>query len=112
MEMNKERSFGLRIKQKKRARIAIQKHVASTVRRINMDYHPKGFAGNAGWSDTFLTNRFGFSWYFESERSRDEAYNLFIELLNESLTNKMDITFLNNIENRTKTFYKRVKRLA
>ena len=112
MKKSKISSFGLKIRLKKIIQPSKKKRIASTIRDINMDYHPKGFAGNTGWSNTFLTNELGFSWYFKSQDDRDEAYNEFIGFINKNLLNKMDITFLDSVQNRNKVFYKRVKRLA
>lgn len=106
------KTFGVRIKFSRTMCIRHKKIVSSLIRTINMDYHPKGFAGNKGFKDDFLTNIFGFSWYFNSKLSREEALQDLSAIVSSKLLKKIDIKPIETTQSKNKTFYKRVRRIA
>jgi hypothetical protein len=111
MRKSKTTKYGMKIKFDKSIGINVRTYIADVIRRINMDHHPRGFAGNAGWSDNLLTNSFGFSWYFKTEESRDIAHDDITQIFSGRILRNMNVSLLNNVEGRKKTFYKIVKKL-
>lgn len=89
----------------------IKKYVAHIIRRINMELNASGFAANKGWTDRFLTNEFGFSWYLNSSEARDKAHNILFSIINKGIASKIKIVHLSPREVK-KTFYLRVLRQA
>lgn len=101
-------SYGIKLTLANIRSKSIRQYLSALIRRINMDLHEKGFAGNAGWKDELMSSVYGFSWYLSSPALRDYVRQQLCILLDANILRQIGIKVLPKVQAKKKVFYQRV----